>query len=311
MYTLRASEKETEYGHLFCCIALFIQFIAGDGLAEPTNLVVRSPHDLGKRLSLYGIIFRSRYYGTYRMAAVKRILNFSLLFLIISELMDYPESDEEGTSQQDAMATANSILDTDDADMADGTGAEENLHSRSTSAGPMARDRQPGYGTHRAGDSCHFGKRSAPGSSSSGGNMMNAENVPDLPPIYMTVRKEREKKMTTRHLSGGESNGAVGTSRGATVSQVEVIGSFANAGDKRHNHTMHRFDFQNLRNLSTSFNTSNLMCTTCQEEHRVLRREIEGVEMWGMTILRSLSLPIRISPRWSLRGGEGNGTVLA
>jgi hypothetical protein len=241
------------------------------------------------------------------MAVIKRILIFSLLFLIIPEL-DYTESEEGGNSQQDVMATANSILDADDVDMADGTGVEENLHSRSASSRPQAGNPQPGYGMPRAGGSCDIRKRSAPSSSSNGGNMLNTENGPDLPPIYMTVRKEREKKMTTRHLSGGESNGAVGTSRGATVSQVEVIGSFANAGDKRHNHTMHRFDFQNLRNLSTSFNTSNLMCTTCQEEHRVLRREIEGGDVGNDTppvfILTDQNFP-------SMVPAGGRVTVLA
>ncbi len=223
--------------------------------------------------------------------------------------MDYPESEDEGTSQQDEMATADSILDADDADMADGTGAAEDLNTRSDSAGPTAGAQQPRYEMDRARDSCHYGKRNAPGGSSSSSNNMVGENMPDLPPIYMTVRKEREKKMMTHHLSGGESSGAVGTSRGATVSQVEVIGSFANAGDKRHNHTMHRFDFQNLRNLSTSFNASNLMCTTCQEEHRVLRREIEGGDVGNdnppVFILTDQNFPSMVPA-----GGEGNGTCM-
>jgi hypothetical protein len=104
----------------------------------------------------------------------------------------------------------------------------------------------------------------------------NSPDGPDLPPIYRTVRKEKEKLMVTRHFYGGAPTEAACTDNGAAVSKVETIGSFANTGDKRHNHTMHRYDFNNIRNLSTSFNTSTLTCTTCQGEHTVLRREIEG-----------------------------------
>jgi hypothetical protein len=106
---------------------------------------------------------------------------------------------------------------------------------------------------------------------------------PDFLPIYRTVRKEKEKAMVTRHLNGGVFTETVCTDSGASVSKVETIGSFANAGDKRHNHTMHRYDLKNVRNLSTSFNASTLVCTSCQNEHRVLRREIEEADV-GMDI---------------------------
>jgi hypothetical protein len=81
--------------------------------------------------------------------------------------------------------------------------------------------------------------------------------------------------MVTHTLLGSGPNRAGSTVYGAPVSQIDPIGSFANAGDKRHNITSHRFDLKNKRNLSTSFDTSNLQCTTCQHAHTVLRREIE------------------------------------
>jgi hypothetical protein len=104
-------------------------------------------------------------------------------------------------------------------------------------------------------------------------------DAPDLPLIYRTVGKDREKRMVTRHLNGGGVARAEYTAYGASVSQVENISSFANAGVRRHNHTMHRFEFKNKRNLSTSFNTSTLTCTTCKGEPTVLRREIEGEDV--------------------------------
>jgi hypothetical protein len=102
---------------------------------------------------------------------------------------------------------------------------------------------------------------------------------PDLPPIYLTVRKEREKKLVTRHLYGSGVTGAESTAYGASVSQIETIGSFANAGDKRYNHTQLKHDYKHLRNMSTSFDTSNLTCITCSGGHKVLRREIEGEDV--------------------------------
>jgi hypothetical protein len=132
---------------------------------------------------------------------------------------------------------------------------------------------------------------------------------PDLPPIYRTVRKEKEKQMVTRHLYGGASTETVCTDSGVTVSKVETIGSFANTGDKRHNHTMHIYDFKNARNLSTSFNTSTLTCTTCQGEHMVLRREIEGVDV-GMDSPPVFVLMDQNFPPMIPAGGEGEGECI-
>ncbi len=61
--------------------------------------------------------------------------------------------------------------------------------------------------------------------------------------------------------------------------QIETVGSFANAGDRRHNLIQLKHDFKNLRNISTSFDTSTLKCTTCTGGHTVLHREIEGEDV--------------------------------
>jgi hypothetical protein len=69
------------------------------------------------------------------------------------------------------------------------------------------------------------------------------------------------------------------TNCGTPTSLLDQVGSFANAGDKRHNLTQHRHDFKNLRNISTSFNIKNFLCTTCNWEHKVLCRDIEGEDV--------------------------------
>ncbi len=176
--------------------------------------------------------------------------------------MDYPDSDEDGAAATDGAA----ILDDDEAEQIEDTGD-----------GAMDQDQEDKTRElDRAGMSYRKGPSTGSSYTSCGGHPADG---PDLPPIYRTVRKEKEKQMVTRHLYGGESTKTVCTDSGVTVSNVETIGSFANTGDKRHNHTMHIFDFKNARNLSTSFNTSTLTCTTCQGEHMVLRREIEGVDV--------------------------------
>jgi hypothetical protein len=110
--------------------------------------------------------------------------------------------------------------------------------------------------------------------------------------------------MVTRHLNGGAPTEAESTDSGAPVSKVETIGSFANAGDKRHNHTMHRYDFKNMRNLSTSFNASTLICTTCPNEHRVLHREVEEADV-GMDIPPVFVLSDQNFPSMIPAGGRG------
>jgi hypothetical protein len=176
--------------------------------------------------------------------------------------MDYPDSDDDGAAAAEGAA----ILDDDEAEQTEdiGGGAMDHDH------GDNRREPDGAGGSQRAGPSTGSSYTSCGGHPTDG---------PELPPIYRTVKKEREKRMVVRHLYGGAPTEAVCTDSGVTVSQVETVGSFANTGDKRHNHTMHIFDFKHARNISTSFNTSTLTCTTCQGEHMVLRREIEGADV--------------------------------
>jgi hypothetical protein len=215
----------------------------------------------------------------------------------IPDLMDYPDSEDDGAAvADDATMEGAAMLDDDDAEQSEITTAaamDQDSGEQSTS------ERDRGTATTVKGQSSGSSFTSYGGHTSDG---------PDLPPIYRTVRKEKEKQMVTRHLYGGASAEAACTDNGVAVSKVETIGSFANTGDKRHNHTMHRYDFNNVRNLSTSFNTSTLTCTTCQGEHTVLRREIEGADV-GMDTPLFLSLRTRISLQWPLRGGKGTVNV--
>jgi hypothetical protein len=235
--------------------------------------------------------------------------NINLVHFFL-ELMDYPESDEDTGMQTEALATGNSILDSEDVDMGSGNtplGAAGSSEEGNSSASlptpgniriePPARATAFSEGTNR--------KRSGYSSTSE----RLSEDGPDLPPIYLTVRKEKEKKMVTHNLFGGGDSGAGSTVHGAPVSKIEIIGSFANAGDRRHNHISHRFDFKNIRNLSTSFDMSTLKCTTCQQEHTVLRREIEGNDV-GLDIPPVFVLSDQNFPSMIPAGG-GRGRYLS
>jgi hypothetical protein len=217
--------------------------------------------------------------------------------------MDYPDSDEDGTERAAEMASGNVLLDADDMETTGDTemepaGTGSNTHSCTQDKGNGAR----GLGS-RVNLPPHVGS-----CGSSLGERL-AEDGPELPPIYFTVRKDREKMMVTRHLNGGSVDGTGSTVHGTTVSKVETIGNFANPGDRRHNHTMHRFDFRNNRNLSTSFDTSTLKCTTCIGEHVVLRREIEGGDVSYDTpsvfVLMDQNFPSMVPV-----GGVGTGTCM-
>jgi hypothetical protein len=184
--------------------------------------------------------------------------------------MDYPESDDDSTVATDGAA----MLDEEDTEQGEGASA---ALTHTGSGGNLA-------GFSGTTDSARY-TSSGQKCPSTGSSFMScgSQDKPEFPPIYRTVRKEKEKSMVTRHLHGGEGTETESTDSGASVSKVETIGSFANAGDKRHNHTMHRYDFKNVRNLSTSFNASTLVCTTCSIEHKVLRREVEEADV-GMDI---------------------------
>jgi hypothetical protein len=187
------------------------------------------------------------------------IILFTNYFDLYLDLMDYPESDDDGALATDGAA----MLDEDD-----------------TEQGDAANMSATGRGGIHAGPSCSTDSANLTPAGqkclSTGSSFMScgSQDKPEFPPIYRTVRKEREKSMVTRHLYGGANTEAECTDSGASVSKVETIGSFANAGDKRHNHTMHRYNFKNVRNLSTSFNASTLICMSCPNEHTVLRREV-------------------------------------
>jgi hypothetical protein len=112
----------------------------------------------------------------------------------------------------------------------------------------------------------------------------NAENSggevgSTLPPIYHTVRKLRLNKLVIRNLNGRGNTDTVSTTLGAPISTKEQTGSFLNLSDKRHNHTVHRYDHAHARNISCSFDPSTLICTTCQGGHQVLRRTVEGSDV--------------------------------
>jgi hypothetical protein len=193
---------------------------------------------------------------------------------LFPELMDYPESDEDCGVRAADIASGTAILDTDDMETGNSAPPEA---SWSLSGAPRRPDVPPAGvsgNTSAADRACPSAGSSRRPTTSSAGESQPIDS-PDLPPIYRTVKKDREKNMVTHTLLGSGPNRAVCTVYGASVSQINPIGSFANAGDKRHNITSHRFDFKNKRNLSTSFDTGNLQCTTCQHAHTVLRREIE------------------------------------
>ncbi len=144
-------------------------------------------------------------------------------------LMDYPYSEEEGGTATDGAA----MLDDDDTEIGEGmspappgTGAGTSSGNPSTNPGTPEARKRPGTGSSFMSCGSQLADR------------------PDFPPIYCTVKKEKEKAMVTRHLNGGAPTGTESTNSGAYVSKVETIGSFASAGYKRHNHTMHRYDFK-------------------------------------------------------------------
>jgi hypothetical protein len=223
---------------------------------------------------------------------------FIVIYFTFLDLMDFPDSEDDGASGPgDASIEGADILDDDDMEQTEYAG--DSVTDQGTVGHPADRRHRTTETTVK-GQSC---------GSSHASSSYNSPDGPDLPPIYRTVRKEKEKLMVTRHLYGGTSTEAASTDNGAAVSKVETIGSFANPGDKRHNHTMHRYDFNNIRNLSTSFNTSTLTCTTCQGEHTVLRREIDGADV-GMDTPPVFVLSDQNFPPMVPAGGEGDGECL-
>jgi hypothetical protein len=212
-------------------------------------------------------------------------LKYKKLIHCLVDLIDYPDSEEETTHGGEAVINPN-ILDIDDAEMADADAPKPVAAPAATTtparigSTDTAACRQPASGERSnikeklSDGACSTKKRQT--STLSG---CSAHDGPDLPPIYLTVRKEREKRLVARNLYGCGYTGAESTTIGASVSPIETVGSFSNAGDKRHNHTQLKHDFKNLRNLSTSFDTSTLNCISCNGGHSVLRREIGGEDV--------------------------------
>jgi hypothetical protein len=169
------------------------------------------------------------------------------------DLDDYPDS--PGSAPQLSGEAARRLLDTDD------TAMESNA-----SGSGISRERE-----------CtgpHLKRRHNESSLASESQSSNAG--PNLPPIYFSVQRKRLNKLAVRHLDGSACYVAEGTTFGAPVCSFNQIGSFANSGDKRHNHTAHRHDHAALRNISMSCYPCTLTCKACQGAHQVLRRTIEG-----------------------------------
>jgi hypothetical protein len=132
--------------------------------------------------------------------------------------MDYPESDDDCATRTDDLASGAAILNTEDMDLGSGStlpdaGWTLGGNNRSASAptpgtvgsGSMARQVMHSDGMVRR-----------PTASLLGDNM--AMDGPDLPPIYRTVKKDREKGLVTHTLSGSGPSRAGSTMYGASVS---------------------------------------------------------------------------------------------
>jgi hypothetical protein len=178
-------------------------------------------------------------------------------------------------------------LDAEDMDVGTGTAMEAVTNRRDCTGGGAAR----AFSSMESG-SFYSGRMERPNGDS-----------PTLPPIYLTIKKERERSIVIRNLNGSGITEVDSTNCGASTSTMDQVGSFANAGDKRHNITQHRHDFKNLRNISTSFNIKNFVCNTCtgNGEHKVLCRDVEGEDIGT----RLPPVFVLADPPWSRRGGEG------
>jgi hypothetical protein len=181
--------------------------------------------------------------------------------------MDYPDSDEGSPGGSDRAEIEDSILDTEDMDVSTGAATEDATKSRDNT----------GRGGIRAFSSLESGSFY----SGTGRTERPNGDSPTLPPIYLTIKKERERSTVIRNLDGSGITEVDSTNCGASTSTMDQVGSFAKVGDKRHNITQHRHDFKNLRNISTSFNIKNFICNTCtgNGEHKVLCRDVEGEDV--------------------------------
>jgi hypothetical protein len=111
--------------------------------------------------------------------------------------MDYPDSEDDGAAgPDDATMEGAAMLDDNDAEQTEYTG----VSTMDQGTGDQSTDSR-----HRTTDSTMKGQSCGSSFTSFG---CNSPDGPDLPPIYRTVRKEKEKLMVTRHLYGSASTEA-------------------------------------------------------------------------------------------------------
>jgi hypothetical protein len=206
-----------------------------------------------------------------------------IFFLGRAMLDDFPDS--PGPSHAISAADANSILD-----------SEEPPQAMDSATGD-SDSQTPGHAQHGAEDS-RIRKRKASSLSEP------ASAGPSLPPIYYSVVKKRLNRNVVRHLDGNAYGEVDSTNLGASTSSPIQVGSFANANDKRHNHTTHRHDHVSARNISTSFDPNTFECNTCQGVHKVLHRTVEGTDV-GLISPPVFILTDQNFPPMVPVGGEG------
>ncbi len=182
---------------------------------------------------------------------------------------------------------------------------EKQPASSSTRTTPSWTPRASGTGTPRERECTGPNLKCRHNESSLASESQHSNAGPTLPPIYFSVQSKRVNKLAVRHLDGSACYVAEGTTFGAPpVCTFNQIGSFANSGDKRHNHTAHRHDHSALHNISMSFDPCTLTCKACQGAHQVLRRTIEGNDV-GQDNPPVFVLVDQNFPPLVLVGGEG------
>jgi hypothetical protein len=214
-------------------------------------------------------------------------------------LDDYPDSPGEGRHL--SREEASSILDREDS-METGTpqGMTSTPRNDDLGYGTEKLPAGPSGSTHRR----DYSSRSTRDSFYTTSSDSQSQQAPTLPQIYHSVHKKKLSTLVVRHLDGSAYIETESTTSGASLSQMIQVGSFANSGDGRHNLTVHRHDHSTMRNISTSFCPNTLLCKTCQGEHTVLRRSIEGSDV-GMDNPPVFVLSDQNFPPMVPVGGEG------
>jgi hypothetical protein len=81
----------------------------------------------------------------------------------------------------------------------------------------------------------------------------------ELPPLYHTVKKARASALAPRILGGGPD-----------PHFFDRFGDFTS--DPRHVFASHHHSFEKKKNISTSFNPTDMTCNTCENRHPILER---------------------------------------